>query len=311
MHDHYHNIDFSLRLNDSQSIVSAVQKGYCQSQSGYVDMSATPSADGKGIDVHLEHVCRQADIDFVLEVALEPDAYIQQTVIDASEINAPAEHSNGGLHTGLFDENTSFGLTLYMPSVTIDRTQSTMTFQSGTADGTVPQKIQQLVGTVVTIPNGDSLSVLGSSFGGWNVVSGPNQGMHYNAGEVISMPSGNMILEPAWGHVEIELELGNVSPPITSGNQMADNAKERLDFSSGVTTDSGITISTADIVSLQVIDQVVQYDKLENQTKDPYRIKLTSVGNTVYARHIGATENDRVVAYLTPNNSLPGKYDLI
>ncbi len=310
VHDHYHNIDFSLRLTDSQTIVSSVQKGYCESQSGYVDMSATPSADGKGIDVHLEHVCRQVDIDFVLEVALEPDVYMQQIVMDASEIQAPADYSNGGLHTGLFDESTTFGLTLYMPAVSIDRTQSTMTFQSGEAVGAVPQKIQQLVGTAVTIPNGDSLSVLGNSFGGWNVVSGPNQGAHYNAGEVISMPSGNMILEPAWGHVEVELELGNVNPPVTFGNQMADNIKERLDFSFGVTTDSGVKISTADIVSLRVIDQPVQYDKLGNQTKDPYRVKVTNVENAVYARHVGATDNDKVVAYLTPSNSLPEKYEL-
>ncbi len=176
VHDHYHNINFSLRLADDQTVVSAIKSGYYESESGYVDLSATPTADGKGIDVHLEHVCRQADIDFVLEVELNPEVYETQTVIEAGQITAPADHSNGGLHTGIFDEGTLYGLTLHLPEVVIDRTRSTMTFQTGGAGGTAPAAIQQLVGTAVTIPDGSGLTNSGSSFGGWNVVSGAKSG---------------------------------------------------------------------------------------------------------------------------------------
>ena len=315
VHDHYHNINYSLRLADDQTVVSAIKRGYYESESGYVDLSATPTADGKGIDVHLEHVCRQADIDFVLEVELNPEVYETQTVIGEGHITAPADHSNGGLHTGIFDEGTLYGLTLHLPEVVIDRTGSTMTFQTGGAGGTAPAAIQQLVGTSVTIPDGSGLTNSGSSFGGWNVVSGPNQGTHYNAGQIIPMPSGDMTLEPAWGHVEVELELGDVTTPDPAGNQLAEDAvyqdynnKGRLSFD-GMITDSGVVIDNDDIINVSVIDQSVTYDKIVD-AKDRYRVKLTSVSNAVYARHVGATEDDKVVAYLVQNQSKPGKYDL-
>ena len=315
VHDHYHNINFSLRLADDQTVVSAIKSGHYESESGYVDLSATPTADGKGIDVHLEHVCRQADIDFVLEVELNPEVYETQTVIGEGHITAPADHSNGGLHTGIFDEGTLYGLTLHLPEVVIDRTRSTMTFQTGGAGGTAPAAIQQLVGTSVTIPDGSGLTNSGSSFGGWNVVSGSNRGTHYNAGQIIPMPSGDMTLEPAWGHVEVELELGEVDPPATAGNQLADDAKYqdsgnkgRLYFE-GAITDGGVVIAQKDIINVSVINQSVTYNKIED-TNDPDRVKLTSVSNAVYARHVGETENDKVVAYLVQNQSQPGKYDL-
>lgn len=72
VHDHYHDIDFTLELSDSQTLVSRIVGGHYESSSAYVDMTAAPTADGRGIDVHLEHVCRQSDIDFVLEVELNP-----------------------------------------------------------------------------------------------------------------------------------------------------------------------------------------------------------------------------------------------
>ena len=318
VHDHYHDIDFTLHLDGNQSVVKAIKNGYYESNSGYIDMTATPTADGKGIDVHLEHVCRQADIDFVLEVELNPEVYTQEKVIPGGSITAPADHSNGGLHTGIFDEGTLYGMTLTMPEVEIDRRQSKMTFQTGGAEGSPPDAIQQLVGTTVTIPSGEGLVNSGSSFGGWNVVSGPNKGTHYNTGQIIPMPSGDMVLEPVWGHVEVELELGNVKEPEPPGNQMADDAKTiistypevtgRLYFND-VKTGSNVTIYNEDIISLSVIDQTVQYDKVEDDN-DPHRVKLTNVPNAVYARHIGATENDKVVAYLVPNNTELGKYDM-
>ena len=318
VHDHYHDIDFTLRLDRQQSVVSKINRGYYESDSAYIDMTAVPTADGKGIDVHLEHVCRQADIDFVLEVELNPEVYTQEKVIPGGSITAPADHSNGGLHTGIFDDGTLYGMTLTLPEVVIDRRQSKMTFQTGGAEGSAPEAIQQLVGTTVTIPGGEGLVNSGSSFGGWNVVSGPNKGTHYNTGQIIPMPAGDMVLEPAWGHVEVELELGSVDagPP---GNQMADDAKMlledngtnktgRLSFYSLYLDDPTEPVSWK-IVSLSVIDQIVTYEKIEDP-RDPYRVKLTNVPNAVYARHIGATENDKVVVYLLPSQIEFGKYDM-
>lgn len=318
-HDHYHNIDFTLRLDGNQTIVSAIKNGYYESRSAYIDMTTSLSADGKGIDVHLEHVCRQADIDFVLEVELDPDVYEKQTVLQGGSITAPADHSNGGLHTGIFDDGTLYGITLTMPAVEIDRRKSTMTFQTGGAEGSAPNAIQQLIGTTVTIPDGEGLKQPGSSFGGWNVVSGPNTGTHYNAGQIIPMPAGDMTLQPAWGHVEVELELGSVKGPEKPGNQMAEDAKWRYYdrhgrdyrgrlFFNDIVTDSGTTISTEDIVSFSVIDQLVTYEKIVDE-KDADRVKPTNIPNAVYARHVGATEQDKVVAYLVPSQTISGKYE--
>ena len=310
--DHYHDIDFTLKLADSQTLVSRILSGHYESASAYVDMAATPTADGKGIDVHLEHVCRQSDIDFVLEVELNQDVYERQTVIPAGSITAPEDHTNGGLHTGIFDEGTAYGLTLHMPAVELDRTRSTMTFRND--DGGMVSAIQELVGTTVTIPDGGSLSNPGSSFGGWNVVSGTNQGAHYSAGEIIAMPAGDMVLEPAWGHVEVELEVGGVQEGEAPGNQLADDVagkwsdEDRRLFLNDVTADSGLVIDNDDIISLSVIDQMVTYDKIVDDN-DPHRVKLTNIPNAVYARHVGQTEDDKVVLYLVPHQTEAGKYD--
>lgn len=311
VHDHYHDIDFTLHLDGNQSVVKAIKNGYYESDSAYIDMTAAPTADGKGIDVHLEHVCRQADIDFVLEVELNPEVYTQEKVIPGGSITAPADHSNGGLHTGIFDDGTLYGMTLTLPEVVIDRRQSKMTFQTGGAEGSAPEAIQQLVGTTVTIPGGEGLMNSGNNFGGWNVVSGPNKGTHYNTGQIIPMPSGDMVLEPAWGHVEVELELGNVDIADPPGNQLSDYAQTDGGYLyfNDVRTDSGETISIEDIISLSVIDQTVQYDKVVD-AEDEHRVELTNVPDAVYARHVGMTDNDKVVAYLAPNQTEAGKYDM-
>ena len=312
VHDHYHNIKFSLHLAEGQTVVSKITGAHYESTSSYISMTAVPTADGQGIDVQLEHACRQTDIDFVIDVELNPDKYIQETVIPAGTITAPEDHSNGGLHTGIFDEGTVYGLTMHMPAAVIDRRKSTMTFNAAGA-GTAPATIEQLVGTSVTIPDGTGLSNAGSSFGGWNVVSGSNAGTHYNAGEITTMPEGDVVLEPAWGHIEAELEVGSVSEAPPPGNNLALQAKARyeenslLDFT-GVTVEGGGTVGLSDINSFYVIDYPVQYDIIQDAS-DPDRIKLTNVSNAVYARHVGAAESDRVAAYLVRSTEA-GKYDM-
>lgn len=314
-HDHYHNINFSLNLAENQSMVTAIKKGYYVSESSHVDLSSTLKPDGKGIDVHLENVCRQADIDFVLEVELNPELYEAQTVMEASEITVPADHSNGGLHTGIFDDGTLYDLRLQYPAVVIDRTRGKMTFQANGADGDVPVEIQQMVGSAITIPDGAGLSKPGSTFGGWNVVSGPNQGTHYKPGQIIPMPSGDMTLQAAWGHVEVELELGNITVPVPTNNLLAEDVnyedednKGRLSFE-GMQTSGGVTIHDADILSVTVTRQSLSYNKI-GDVKDPHRVQIDGSPGIIYARHVGATDGDKVVAYLMQHSTKPGKYDL-
>ena len=62
-------------------------------------------------------------------------------------------------------------------------------------------------GQFVTIPDDSGLSNSGSSFGGWNV---KDSDIFYSAGQIIAMPANDLTLTPAWGHVEVELELGDV-----------------------------------------------------------------------------------------------------
>lgn len=311
VHDHYHNISFSLLLDDGQTLVKSIKNAWYEAGSSMASLTATPREDGRGLDVTIERLCRQIEVDFIIEVELDTSIYEKQTVIPAGKIVADHNGDNGGLHTGLFDEQIEYGLELDLPSVELDRTAHDITFQN--ADG-VSDITNKLTGETITLPTGDELTQDGSSFGGWSVVSGANLGRHYAPGEIISMPSGDMTLEPAFGHVEVELEIDYDQGEVpVYGNQMAD-----LDFQNGyhqfafnvTLPDTGETISSySDVVSISVIDFLPEYDTISDP-KDSLRVELTNVENAVYARHIGATPEDKVVAYLTPSQSQNGKYDL-
>lgn len=305
VHDHYHDIRFSLALDGSQTLVKQITDVRYESSSTAVSLSATLGADKKSVDVHLGQLCRSADISFVLTVELDTSVYAQQTVIAATSINAPADHSNGGMHTGLFDQNLIYGLLLHLPPVQLDRRQFTISFDAG-GTGTAPSSIQKITDEFVVIPNGDDLSSTGSSFGGWNVDSGVNLSTHYNVGEVIRMPEGNMTLKPAWGHVEVELELNNLTPAPPAGNNMHANASTLLDFSSAQVNGHAVGLESVKTISFIDADPVYS---LISDPNDPNRVSLSGVPNAVYARHVGAQSTDHVVAYLVPRTD-PNTYDM-
>ena len=315
VHDHYHNIKFSLELDNNQTLVKKITGVRYEASSSMASLTTTLRDDGKGLDVTIERQCRQIDLDFILDVELDTSVYEKQTVIPAGKIIASHNGDNGGLHTGLFDEQIEYGLELDLPAVEMDRTAHNITFQN--ADG-VSNITNKLTGESVTLPMGDELTQDGSSFGGWNVVSGANRGYHYAPGEIISMPSGDMTLEPAFGHVEVDLEIDyeqgdepNVGNQMLQSNFSNDNP---LDFY-GVTlsnADGGGTIGEDSIVSVSVIDFLPEYDIIEqDQTTDSMQVKLTNVEDAVYARHIGASESDKVVAYLKPSSTHASKYDMV
>ena len=297
VHDHYHNIHFSLELDPNQTLVTKITDARYEASSSMASLTATPREDGKGLDVTIERLCRQIELDFVIEVELDTTVYNKQTVIPAGKIIADHDGNNGGLHTGLFDEQIEYGLELDLPETVLDRTAHTITFQNVSDIG----KIIKLTGESVTLPTGEGVSQEGASFGGWNVVSGANQGHHYAPGEIIAMPDGDMVLEPAFGHVEVELEIDYApgKAPVYN-NQMGQfdfsstySSKNPLVFKGASLPNNGGTIKEDSIVSVSVIDFLPEYDEIPSN--DPWKVQLTNVPEAVYARHIGATEDDKVV----------------
>lgn len=182
---------------------------------------------------------------------------------------------------------------------------------AATAEGSAPEKITAMPGQYVTLPDEGSLTNSGSSFGGWN----DEEGNYYSAGQIIAMPAENLALTPAWGHVEVELELGDVRYAEANGNQMASNAKAGglLSFV-GQQTKDGQTIAKDSIHSLQVIDQDLNYESVAGSS-DQNQVNITTEDiEAVYARHVGATNDDRVVAYLRKcqcEQKKENKYDLV
>ena len=306
VHDHYHDIHFSLPLSDGQNLVKRITGAHYKADGTIADITTEVNPNGKQLDVTIDWLCRQISVDFILEVELDTSVYNKQTVIPADSIIVNHEGTNGGLHSGIFDNEIVVDLQLDFPAAELDRTAHNITFQN--ADG-VDAITNKLSGEIVTLPMGEGIIKEGSSFGGWNVVSGANLGHHYNPGEIISMPSGDMTLAPAFGNVEVELAID-----YTQGekpdykNQMAEFTYSPFNFNGKLMSD-GNTIDENSIVSIQFIDFLPQYDTMPNDP-DATRVKLTNVPNAVYARHIGATDEDRVVAYLAPSQSEDGKYDL-
>ena len=224
-----------------------------------------------------------------------------------------AERKTEELYTGLFDEEKG-NSALSFPEVELDRRQYTVTFNTDSY-GEAPPAVTSMADELVTIPSGEGLTNPGSSFGGWNTADGD----HYAAGQIITMPAKDMDLTPAWGHVEVELELGTVYPALSSGNQMSEQAKANkagklLNFEDAQ-LGNGFTVGKDSIHSLQVIDQSLTYNSTPVDG-DPCKVVITSSDvDAVYARHVGATSQDRVVAYLVEctheNASSDYKFDLI
>lgn len=308
LHDHYRDASVTLSLADGQSLATEITDAEWKPANENILPKVTTevATDGKSVTVNLDKLCDQISGDLVLTLDLETSINKKETVLAA----ATAE----GYYSGLFDEKTENEPTLSFPAVEIDRSLYTISFVKGEAEGTAPEEITAMPGQFVTIPDGSELSNSGSSFGGWNV---KDSDIFYSAGQIIAMPAENLTLTPAWGHVEVELELGQVNYAEANGNQMASNAKYSsnglLNFDN-VTIEGGKPFANGSIHSLQVIDQELSYDTVPD-SGDKNQVKITTEGiDAVYARHVGATNDDRVVAYLRECQCEPkeeNKYDLI
>ncbi len=298
LHDHYRNASVTLSLANDQSLATKITDAEWKPANENILPKVTTevATDGKSVTVNFDKLCDQISGDLVLTLDLDTSKNEKQTVLAA----ATAE----GYYSGLFDEKTENEPTLSFPAVDIDRSLYTISFDKGEAEGTAPEEITAMPGQYVTLPDEGSLTNSGSSFGGWN----DEEGNYYSAGQIIAMPAENLALTPAWGHVEVELELGDVRYAEANGNQMASNAKAGglLSFV-GQQTKDGQTIAKDSIHSLQVIDQDLNYESVAGSS-DQNQVNITTEDiEAVYARHVGATNDDRVVAYLRKCQCEPKK----
>ena len=310
LHDHYRDTSLTLSLAENQTLAKEITSAEWETTNGNTlsEVKTEITEDRQSVTVTFDKLCANLTGDLVLALALDTD-------VNKKEIVLAASTETSAYYSGLFDEEEA-EQNLSFSDVEIDRQKYTITFEAGDdTTGTAPDAITAMPGQYVTLPDEGSLTNSGSSFGGWN----DEEDNHYSAGQIIAMPAENLTLTPAWGHVEVELELGEVKYAEANGNQMSPNAKagkgKLLNFVD-VQVDGGKTVAIDAIHSVKVVDNRVSYDTI-NDTEDPNRIQVTDpeLKDTVlYARHVGATDDDYVVAYLKQcdcSGAQEEKYDMI
>ena len=310
LHDHYRDTSLTLSLAEDQTLADKITSAEWKTTNGNTlpEVKTEIIEDGQSVTVTFDKFCANLSGDLVLTLVLDISKNEKETVLAAATAK--------GYYSGLFDEKTENEPTLSFPAVDIDRSLYTISFDVGEADGTASEEITAMPGQFVTIPDGSELSNSGSSFGGWNV---KDSDIFYSAGQIIAMPANALTLTPAWGHVEVELELGKVNYAEANGNQMSPNAKagkgKLLNFVD-VQLGGDEIVAIDAIHSVQVVDDAVPYNTTPLQ-EDPNKIEITDpeLKDTVlYARHVGATADDAVVAYLKQCDCEgwnTEKYDLI
>ena len=300
-HDHYRDLKLTLPLASGQTLAKKITAANWDSDD-YDLPKIEATVDDDAVTLSINKLCANITGDLTVDLVLDTDVNEKQTVL--------SQASASGRYTGFFDE-TKDDTSLVFPAVELDRQSYTITFDKKDATGDAPDPITAMAGQYVTLPDGGNLSKDGSALGGWN----DSAGNHYTIGQIIAMPAQDLTLTPAWGHVEIELELGEVHAAAPSENQMAANATSGglLNFVNQQ-IGGGQTIAKDSIHSVQVIDRDLNYGSAPD-LDDQNRVNITTEGvNAVYARHIGATAGDHVVAYLREcqcDEPAEGKYDLI
>lgn len=299
-HDHYRDLKLTLPLASGQTLAKKITAANWDSDD-YDLPKIEATVDDDAVTLSINKLCANITGDLTVDLVLDTDVNEKQTVL--------SQASASGRYTGFFDE-TKDDTSLVFPAVELDRQSYTITFDKKDATGDAPDPITAMAGQYVTLPDGGNLNKDGSALGGWN----DSAGNHYTIGQIIAMPAQNLTLTPAWGHVEIELELGEVHAADPSENQMAANAKigGLLNFSNVAI--GGEKIFDGTIHSISFDDADVPYSTAPD-TNDRKKVEITDDSRgAVYARHVGATTGDHVVAYLREcqcDDKAPEKYDLI
>ena len=314
VHDHYHNVKFELDFTGGQTIIDQVTGVYAYSSSNFVQVSAQLSADGKSIEGHIEKQCAQSNVDLVVNVRLDASVHDTQQVLDALTVSTGEDGANGGLHTGIFDQTIARGSSISFPAVNLSRSRYTITYLDG--NGAEWKREQAMPGQTIKISDGEELQQENKKFSGWSVTEGDvNRNRFYTSGELLTMPEGNMTLSPAYGQTDVQLEIGEVTAPSLGGNQMMEPGNDMsnpwwdiLPYHNVKV--NGTEIDRSKIWGAYVIDKAIPYNKIADAT-DRLRVDISaSVPNAVYARHIGATEDDCVVLYLVPRPNTDDAYDM-
>ena len=299
VHDHYQNADFTLNLADGQTMITSIDEVNAktlilgQRWTGYV--AAEITENGKGVQVHMDKLCSGDTLLITAKVTLDPNTAGPETVFEGQDILL-----KNSMHTGLFDETTN-DITLHFPAVELNKGERMITYRlgdDGTVSGSTPGIQTAASGEPVTIASADGISKTGYTFGGWIVAEGEHVGERYAANEAIAMPDYDLVLEPAWGYVGVEVEVGQAVAPVTQ-NQIMEipGQMQALDFSQIFVNDTkiGNTVHT-----ITFLDELLEYVEDPTPT-DSNKVIVKGRSEIVYARNIGAPGNS-VIAYIVADH---------
>ena len=299
VHDHYKNADFTLNLADGQTMITSIDEVNAkalilgQRWTGYV--AAEITENGKGVQVHMDKLCSGDTLLITAKVTLDPNTAGPETVFEGQDILL-----KNSMYTGLFDEKTN-DITLHFPAVELNKGERMITYRlgdDGTVSGSAPGIQTVASGEPVTIASADGISKTGYTFGGWIVAEGEHAGERYAANEAIAMPDYDLVLEPAWGYVGVEVEVGQAVAPVTQ-NQIMEipGQMQALDFSQIFVNDTkiGNTVHT-----ITFLDELLEYVEDPTPT-DSNKVIVKGRPEIVYARNIGAPGNS-VIAYIVADH---------
>lgn len=300
-YDHYHDLTYKLELSESNngtSIVKKVTDVYVESERGSSQIMATPSEDNKSVTVQIDHLRCQDYYSIVFELDLNADVYEAQTVLRGITIDAQSAGQSGGVHTGVFDELTA-NLSTTFPEAVVDRAYREISFDLNGGTGDAVESIKALPGQRVVLPDARGLTRGNDAFSGWDTVDTAYQGTFGHAGSIIEMPENDMNLKAAYGHLEIELDVENVSTASLE-NQWGDKGLS-------IISDSYLH----QVSDIYVIDRTFNRYTYNTRTRavDLKTIEADDV-DIVAAWHLGIIQgnvDNRVIGYLVPNDD---KYDL-
>lgn len=321
VHDHYHDITFTIQLNQDQEPKLATEitdVAFHSPSSTVVNVESIKIAnDGQSATVHVESMCRQVNLEMTVQLALDATKYGSATAINGFTVTDSHIEggTGGGLHTGIFDEQTVHNLTLTMPAAEVDRTLYTVQFvdKSGNPLPNL-ETMEFLAGQRVVLP-ADGVTQDGEEFGGWNRVVRNSDGTlvydnaNYVPGHVFTMPERNILLTPAFGHVEMYLDLGAVTEPIEKDNQLG---KEYFDFS--YTMPDGTVIDQSKIRTIVFEDKDLYFRAYDSTDGSGNSLgaygSVPDIPEALVARNMSDTVEDNVIAYVTPVAGVSDQYDL-
>lgn len=300
-YDHYHDLTYKLELSESNngtSIVKKVTDVYMESERGSSQIMATPSEDNKSVTIQIDHLRCQDYYSIVFELDLNEDLYEAQTILQGVTIDAQSSGQSSGVHVGIFDDQFT-GLSTTFPETAVDRAWRYISFDLNGGTGDAVEPIKALPGQRVVLPDGRGLTRGDETFSGWDTVDTAYQGTFGHAGSVIEMPENDMNLKAAYGHLEIELDVENVSTASLE-NQWDDKGLR-------IIPDSYLHM----VSDIYVIDRTFNRYTYNTSTRavDLKTIEADDV-DIAAAWHLGIIQgnvDNRVIGYLVPNDD---KYDL-